>query len=54
MYKTLSEREWLPSIKYSHVRTMEIECFKYGDNKRDEDFRFEIWILVTYNTVKGE
>lgn len=39
--------EWLPSTKYSHAGTMEIECFKYGDNKRDEDFIFEIWIPIT-------
>ncbi|WP_310603499.1 effector binding domain-containing protein [Anaerosporobacter sp.] len=39
--------EWLPSTKYSHAGTMEMECFRYGDNKRDEDFRFEIWIPIT-------
>ncbi len=41
--------EWLPSTKYAHAETMEIECFKYSDNKRDEDFRFEIWIPVKNN-----
>ncbi len=41
--------EWLPSIKYTHGGTMEIECFKYGDNKRDEGFRFEIWIPIINN-----
>ena len=40
--------EWLPSTKYSHAGTIEIECFQYSDNKRDEDFRFEIWIPITY------
>jgi AraC family transcriptional regulator len=41
--------EWLPSTKYIHTETMEIECFQYGDNKMDEDYRFEIWIPVTNN-----
>lgn len=41
--------EWLPSTKYTHAETMEIECFQYGDNKRDEDFRFEIWVPVKNN-----
>lgn len=38
--------EWLPSTRYTHAKTIEIECFQYGDNKMDEDFRFEIWIPI--------
>ncbi|HKM34583.1 MAG TPA: effector binding domain-containing protein [Lachnospiraceae bacterium] len=41
--------EWLPSTKYTHAETIEIECFQYGDNKRDENFKFEIWIPVKNN-----
>ncbi len=38
--------EWLPSTRYTHAETIEIECFQYGDNKNDEDFKFEIWIPI--------
>lgn len=38
--------EWLPSTRYTHAGTMEIECFQYGDDKMDEEFRFEIWIPI--------
>lgn len=41
--------EWLPSTRYTHAETIEIECFQYGDNKRDEDFRFELWIPIINN-----
>ena len=41
--------EWLPSTKYSHKGTMEIECFQYGDSISGEDFKFEIWIPIMNN-----
>lgn len=38
--------EWLPSLDYSHARTMEIECFKHNGDKQMNGFKYEIWIPV--------
>lgn len=38
--------EWLPSTAYEHAGTTEIECFCYSGDRRENDFKYEIWIPV--------
>ena len=45
MWKQIFE-EWLPSTEYEHAGTAELECFCHGGDRRENDFRYEIWIPV--------
>ena len=38
--------EWLPSTEYEHAGTAEIECFCHSGDRRNSDFKYEIWIPV--------
>lgn len=45
MWKQIFE-EWLPSTEYEHAGTTEIECFCHKGDRRNNDFKYEIWIPV--------
>lgn len=45
--------EWLPTSNYKYAGPIDIECFCYPGDRRDEDFRFEIWIPVVKNDINN-
>ena len=38
--------EWLPTSNYKYAETIDIECFRYGEDKSAEDYKFEVWLPV--------